>query len=436
MTSRRLSRRAILRGVGGIAVALPFLDIMRPSVSRAGLTTSPKRLIVFYTPNGFVTEPPCDSWTPSGSETTFTLNTALKPLAPYQNKLIVLEGLSLDMPDPNSPDTGHVPGMTMQLTGMPTTSQNVATGPSIDYAIAQQVGGATKLRSVTAGVQPGWCSMFYSGAQLPIAVQADPIALFNSMFADFTQPPDQLAKLRAQRKSVLDAVQDDFTRLGGLVGKDDKTRLDAHAQAIRDLEQQLTSGALTGASCSVPTKPSSIDLNTDTNVPALLKSMMDLIAMGVACDLSRVYSLMAACMSSEIVYSWLGLTTGHHTLSHSATSDTTAQGQLTQINTWHAQQFAYLLSKLEAISEGSGSALDNTVVWWTTDMRYGAHARGDMRHVLAGGAGGYFNTGRFVQAPSGHYINDLHVSLANAMGVPITTFGNPAWCQGALPNLT
>ena len=435
MRSPKLSRRAVLRGLGGIAVALPMLEIMSPRRAHAGNPTGPKRLIVFYTPNGFVTEPPYDSWTPSGSETSFTLNGSLAPLAPYQSDLIVLRGTSLDMPDPSSPDTGHVPGMTMQLTGMPTTSQNVATGPSIDSVVADQIGGATKMRAVRAGVQPGWCSMFYSGSQLPIAVEQDPVSLFDAMFGDFVQPPDELAKLRAQRKSVLDAVQDDFTRLDGLLGTDDRARLDAHAQSIRDLEQQLTSGALSGAACSVPQKPGSVTLGSDTNVPTLLKSFIDLFAMGVACDLSRVFALMTASMSSEIVYSWLGLTQGHHTLSHSATNDQTAQSQLTAINTWHAQQFAYLLSKLAAIPEGTGTALDNTVVWWTTDMRYGAHERGDMRHVLAGSAGGYFETGRFVTAAPGHYVNDLHVSLANAVGVPLTTFGNPAWCQGPLPNL-
>lgn len=436
MKSNKLSRRALLRGAGGIAIALPLLEIMRPRTLAAAPLTSPKRLVVFYTPNGFVTEAPYDSWDPTGTETSFTLGPALQPLAPYQNDLIVLENTSLDMPDPTSPDLGHVPGFTMQLTGMPTTSSYTATGPSLESVVADQIGSATKLRAVRASVQPGWCSMFYSGSQLPIATQPDPVALFDAMFSDFAQPPDQLAKLRAQRKSVLDAVQDDFTRLDGLLGKDDRSRLDAHAQAIRDLEQQLTSGTLSGAACSVPTKPGSIDLNADTNVPALLKAHMDLIAMGIACDLSRVFALQAASMSSEIVYTWLGLTQGHHTLSHSALTDQTAQSQLSSINNWHAQQFAYLLSKLKAIPEGTGSALDNTVVWWTTDMRYGAHVRANMRHVLAGSAGGYFKTGRFVTVPNGHYVNDLHVSLANAVGVPLTTFGNPSWCTGPLPGLT
>ena len=58
---RPLSRRAVLRGAGGITVGLPFLSAMlRPLRSHADTGTQ-KRLIVFFTPNGTIPE----AWRPT-----------------------------------------------------------------------------------------------------------------------------------------------------------------------------------------------------------------------------------------------------------------------------------------------------------------------------------------------------------------------------------
>jgi hypothetical protein len=53
MKTFRLSRRALLRGAGGILVGLPALEAMfEPAPARAQSTAAPKRFVVFYTPNG------------------------------------------------------------------------------------------------------------------------------------------------------------------------------------------------------------------------------------------------------------------------------------------------------------------------------------------------------------------------------------------------
>ena len=80
-----LSRRTLLRGAGGIAIALPFLDAM----SAFAQTAPKKRLVLLSSPNGSIAK----NWKPTGSETSFTLGPILAPLAAHKGDLLILDGL-------------------------------------------------------------------------------------------------------------------------------------------------------------------------------------------------------------------------------------------------------------------------------------------------------------------------------------------------------
>jgi hypothetical protein len=93
------------------------------------------------------------------------------------------------------------------------------------------------------------------------------------------------------------------------------------------------------------------------------------------------------------------------------------------------------LELLDQIPEQDGTVLDNTIVVWCNELAKGnAHNRRDMPYVIAGGTGGAFRMGRHVQY-AGDDHNNLLVSLCRAMDVQVDTFGNPAYCTGALPDL-
>src|SRR5205814_4464855 len=97
---------------------------------------------------------------------------------------------------------------------------------------------------------------------------------------------------------------------------------------------------------------------------------------------------------------------------------------------------AYLLGNLSAIPEGNGTMLDNTVILWCNELGKGnSHSRDNMHWLLAGGCGGYFKTGRYLQY-AGESHSNLLVSLANAMDVNISTFGDPGYCTGPMSKLT
>ena len=190
-----------------------------------------------------------------------------------------------------------------------------------------------------------------------------------------------------------------------------------------------------------PPEPAGAPLSQAADLPAIGKLQIDSLAAALACDLVRVATLQWTHAESNQTFPWLGINGQHHTMSHAGDQDAAAQENLTKINVWYGEQMAVLLDRLAAIPEGDGTLLDHTAVVWVIEVGKGNnHAHRDLPFVIAGSCGGAFRTGRFVDylagGGRGHPHNNLLVSLANAMGLPDTTFGDPAHCTGPLPDLT
>lgn len=445
----RISRRTLLRGAFGTAIALPFLNIMQPR-GRAS-STFPKRLLIWFTPDGSIHE----NWVPTGTTNNFTLSRILAPLQPYQSSLVVVDGLKDQVGDYSQvPGDDHQKGMGTMLTGVhllngtqqggcsTCPAAGLAGGISIDQAVANVIGTSTKFKSLELGVQSGssgvWAYSNYTAANAPLPLDNDPHSVFTRVFGDLGVDANALARLRAERKSVLDAVSDSYTALAARLGSDDKAKIDMHLSNIRDLEVRLTTpGATVGGSCAKPMDPGKLDFMNNDNFPTIGKLQMDLMVMAFACDLTRVGTIQWENSVGDVRFTWLGtgITRGHHDMSHDGDSVAQTVEWLTQINVWYSQQLAYFLGQLKKIPEGSGTMLDNTLVFWCNELARGnAHSHDPMPYLLAGGAGGALKGGRFLQY-KGESHNDLLTSIGNIMGAPMSKFGDTNFCAGPLANL-
>lgn len=434
----RITRRGILSA----ATALGAAALLPRGVARAD-NTPPKRVVFVFSANGTI----YDQWVPSGSETSFTLSTILKPLAPFQRKLVVLDGIDVKSAR-NGPGDDHMKGMGHMLTGtelLPGNTQGGAGTPagfaggiSIDQRIVKDVGTSTRFPSLELGVfvnsSDVWSRMIYAGANQPLPPMEDPVKVYARIFSSAQQSAAELAKLMKRRQSVLDHVQGTLTTLGGKVSADDRVRIQQHQESVREIERQLLAQA---AACTPPAMPMQLSLNDENNYPAVGKLQMDMLVTALACDQTRVASLQWSHSVSQIGFPFLGITQGHHDLSHKDDSDTASQDALVKINTWYAEQFAYLLGKLDAVMEPDGTTLlDNTMVVWVNELAKGnIHSHNPLPVVIAGSCQKAIRTGRYVKFAQSQPHNNLLVSIANAMGVPLTTFGNPAYCTGSLTGL-
>ena len=438
----KLHRRTFLRGLGA-TVALPMLQ----SVNAYGQSgTYPKRLLIMFSANGTVPA----RWIPSGGETDFVLSEILQPLAPHRDKLLILEGVDM-VSARNGIGDGHQKGMGHMLTGtelLPGPFQGgggagtagYAGGISVDQHIANQVGSGDSFKSLELGVQCGgsnnWSRMSYDGPDNPVPPEINPYNAFDRLFADLGSDPFGLARIRAQRQSVLDFVKDDFNSIRNKVASSDLARIDAHFDAIRSIEGRLASGNDFGVACEAPDMGAAIDPNNNDNFPVVGKLMMDMVVMAFACNLTKVASIQFSRSVSGTRFPFAGVDDRHHDLSHEGDANATAVDKLVAINRWYAEQFAYLCEQMKAIPEGDGTMLDNTVIVWCNELGKGnSHTRNNVPYVMAGSGGGHFRTGRFLQYNDDPH-NNLLVSLCNAMGVQTNTFGNPAYCTGPLAGLT
>ncbi len=409
----------------------------------AGPGTPPKRLVIIFTANGTI----YPNWAPTGTETNFTLSPILKPLAAFQNRMIVLDGINVEAARHGNGDD-HMKGMGCMLTGielLPGTTMGGAGTPagfaggiSIDQKIANAIGTSTTYKSLEFGAyvkdSDVWSRMCYSGANQPLPPMEDPLKVYQRLFSGSGLSPADLTRLLKRRQSVLDQVQGTLKTLENNVGTDDRVRVQAHLESVQQVEKQLLSQT---AACIPPVQGSPLDLNDPNNYPAVGKLQMDMLVTSLACDLTRVASMQFSHSVSQVSFPWLGIAEGHHDLSHMGDSDTVAEGKLVQINTWYASQIAYLLGKMDAVQENNGKTLlDNSLVVWMNELGKGnAHSHEPLPVVIMGGANGALKTGRYLKYPQPVLHQNLLVSLANAMDVPMTTFGNPAYCTGPLANL-
>jgi hypothetical protein len=434
--------------MGGACLALPFLDIMGgcdtgPAFTQQSRGGGPKRFLVFWTPNGTLLE----HWRPTGSEHSFELGPILAPLEPHKQDIVVLDGVDAESAY-HGPGDAHQKGTGHSLTGTELQKGNFpgdgdggftagwADGISVDQAIADAIGGGTKFGSLELGVGVEGSTVFsrisYRGPGQPLPPENDPVAAFERIFSDLGAEPKKTPKT-IERHLVLDAVAEDFERLVPKLGVADRMKLEAHLAAVRDIEMRLDSEAIIGSTCKKPVLGEVPDPMLDDNMPAIGKLQMDLLAMSLACDLTRVGSIMWTRSATDRTFPWLSIPEGHHELAHRGNKDMDAQQKLQKINTWYAEQFAYLIAKLKSIPEGDGTVLDSTLLVWVNEHSRGNnHDRDKIPYVLAGRAGGAVLPGRWLEVEGKVPHNNLWVGCMQAMGLQATTFGNPEYCSGAL----
>ena len=105
-------------------------------------------------------------------------------------------------------------------------------------------------------------------------------------------------------------------------------------------------------------------------------------------DVTRVVTCMFGREGSEQKYRMIGVNEGHHELTHHR-NDPEKIAKVRKINTYHIEQFAYLLGKLKSIPEGDGTLLDNCMIAYGSGNSDGnRHTHENLPILLAGKGGG------------------------------------------------
>jgi len=455
------TRRAVLRGTGGVAIALPLLQSLLPRGAQAAVAG--KRFVGFRTEHGGLDAANMVPG-PSVANQTAALwhnvkygsllagaqksggNTILSPVltgssAVLTDKLLgkmnVLMGFDIPM------YLGHSKGAAFgnygvsdqgpgDLRQFPTIDQVMAWSPKFYSSTA----GVTQ-RSIVAGgnqISYGWSNpMAQSGSVQKITSSGSALELFDRLFAGVTPPPPG-AVAPVKRKTVVDRLLNSYKSLrtsDRRLSMEDKRRLDDHVGALNELDRRLVqSSAPSTLTCSVK-KPASLSTPNAGRGPAgdtaYHKTLNDVVAMALGCGVSRVANINVPGIFADYSGDW------HQNVAHKHT-EAGPQAMLAASNRLTFQATVLdLAAKLDAFEDSPGvSALDNSSVQWVQEAGIFTHDQHAMTVVSFGSAGGFFKTGQFVDYRSGRvdgYKQQYGIFyrqwLANtllAMGIPASDF--------------
>ncbi len=436
----QIPRRTFLRGLGA-SLALPMLEAMAPPTrllaasAGPGASSRPLRMAFLYVPNGANMA----DWTPKQVGAEFELPSILEPLAEVKSDIQVLSGLAHQKAFANGDGAGdHARASATFLTGCQarkTAGADIHIGVSVDQVAASKVGTATRLPSLELscdkGQEAGNCDSGYSCAYqfhiswrsetTPNPVEYDPRQVFERMFG--RNRPGESAEKRALRqrydKSILDVVLNDAKNLRSGLGRTDQRKLDEYLTSVREVELRLEKADQFASKLPDYAKPTGVPKDYEEHI----RLMADLMVLAFQTDTTRIATFMLAHDGSNKSYPFIGVSDGHHDLSHHQGKEEKKQ-KIAKINRFHTSQLAYLLKKLKSTREGNGSLLDQCMIVYGSGIADGnSHAHDNLPVILAGGGGGTLQPGRHVKLQKQPMTN-LYVSMLDRMGAGVEHLGD------------
>ena len=424
VTGKAIPRRTLLRGLGA-ALALPMLDSMVPALSGARNTTAVNRFGVVYVPNGMIME----NYLPKAEGAGWEVTPTLQALEPFRDRLLILSGLN-SLPTAGRPGGPHAKATTKFLTDVspPTSETWLDAGISVDQILAQELGKRTQVASlelaIESGETAGACDVGYAcpytntiswkSANTPLPTENNPRVVFERLFGDSgsTDAKTRLGRLH-QRRSVLDSVGEELSRLQGALPAPDRTKLTEYFDAVRDIEQRIQiAEEQNNRELPVVAHPAGIPANWEDHV----KLMFDLEAIAYQCDLTRVITMMMGHEHSGMTYPQIGVPDAHHPISHHK-REPEKVAKVAKINQYHAKMFAYFLEKLRSTPDGDGTLLDHmTIIYGAGIADSDAHSSYNIPIMLAGGGAGSLKGGRHIRFKDMPLAN-LHLTLMEQLGV-------------------
>lgn len=436
MNLNPIHRRSALKQLGLSTLSLPILSQTSSLFAESENKSAPKqRLIVMFSPNGTIP----DQFWPDKTGEDFEHKTILKPLEPFHDKMLVLKNLHNKV---RGDGDNHMRGMSCLLTGIELFPGNVMGGGntpsgwpkgiSIDREICKHLQSKEDTRTrfgalhFGVGVQDTadpWTRMSYDGPNQPVTPLADPYDAYRKLYGNVRE--------KKQVRSVLDDLKGDLNKVANQLPESDRKLLIEHTKLVERMDKEYESGtSLSNLVAKPPELPEGLR-NQNDSLPQLGRLQIDMMVNSFVNDFARVATLQYTKSVGQAKMNWLEIDDKHHTLSHEPDKNKDAYDKLVRINTWFAEELAYLLKKLESTPEPGqkGSMLDHTLVIWTNELGKGnSHTLNNIPFVLAGNGFG-FRMGRSMNCENTAH-NRFLLSLAHAVGHPLETFGNPAFCQG------
>lgn len=435
-----LPRRTLLRGAGAM-VALPFLHAMAPLSATRAARDRPKRprLLAIEMVHGAAGSTAYgrarNLWSPAAEGRAFAFTPSLAALAPYRDQVTIVSNTELRPAESLSPaedgdGVDHARSSAAFLTGahpIRSAEGKIHAGASIDQIFARSLRGKTRIGSLELTVEkldeppdPIWPQGYspayrhaisWVDAQTPALPEVSPGKVFATLFGAGRGDT-------ASGASILDALVDPARRLRGDLGGEDRQRLIAHLDDIRDLERRIrdfeiaTRADPKGGAGDPPTFSDHVHI------------LGDLVRLAFASDLTRVATIKLGLDRSQRVYPESGVTTPFHAASHHRQEPERILAYA-RLNAFHVGRVADMIGRLQRTGDGEANLLDRSLVLYGSPMGDShVHAHGFLPVFLAGHADGALAGGRHLACAPGTPFADLLRTMLGLLDVPVRRVGD------------
>ena len=436
----RTTRRRFLRGVGGTALGLPWLE----GVAKArSVATSPLRMVQFYVPIGVVRRGffpgESDHIIPKGNlgnvmkslgeqdpnqsvKSLDVLTPTMQPLEALKDQISLITGM--DRQFQNGTDV-HAQCASCYLSSAKPFEVKDSAWPlarTLDHIVADHVGQQTPFKTLEFS-----CNNHTDNKE---SIYFDNISWFGTghVAPSIRDPRKMYQRLFSTHeincyKDVTSLVLNDARDLKRQLGQSDKQKLDEYFESIRAIELQLTRLEnmkldLTGIDFEEP---------TDAYLPRgdYIRLMGDLMVTALQAGLTNVATFMIGPERWDTPYMFDGLfdkPRSHHKMSH---NQTTMIDDLLKVDQFHMEQYVYLIQRMMNIQDADGATLlDNTLFTFGSGLGDGStHQYNDLPIIVAGG-GNRTTHGMHFHMSEGTPLANLWLTQAKIMGVPLDSFAD------------
>lgn len=464
-------RRGFLRGAGALALGLPLLEFTHGEALAHG-GSGQKRFITVFSHGGTVSNQGktwrhdgngghhgLDHWRPADMET-MQLGLIHAQLQPMAEKLLILEGIDNKSAIQQDQYSSGAHGIANR-TALTAADQNSdgSSGPSIDQVIAERLAASqpTPFERIHLKVHGhNYGSPYFRSANQGMGGVSDPSEAWANFFSGVAEdgtPTPEAQRVLSMRTSALDGLLESYSDAKLRVGAADRHQIEAHLDHLRALENELMNPVV----CSRPDEPG--DDGGPQNVGPL---HVQLLIAAMRCGLSNVGALEIGDLLTH--FTEAGNATGAvrgHSLGHDARDIGPTGDKASMYDDWFAEALdnrRWRMSLFKQLIEGlddpsfvepnGGTILDNSLVLYTSEFRNASgHYSYNVPVLMAGSAGGYFETGRCIDydktGPDEPFnyetdesTHNLFTSILHAFGQDDGHFGNDmATHEGPLPGL-
>ncbi|QDV40559.1 hypothetical protein Enr13x_03650 [Stieleria neptunia] len=434
------SRRTFLRGLGGAALSLPWMESLVTAGSATGV---PKRMAHFYVPIGVVRrgffpgeandiipkgnlgnvmtslgkQDPYFSVKPLGE-----LTPTMRPLERFKSKINLITGM--DRTFQQGTDVHAQCASCYLSSAEPYTIQGTAwpLDRTLDHLVADQVGKATPFPTLEFSCNSHRDNKesiyfdnisWYGTGHLAPSIR-DPRKMYHRLFS--TQEIDRY-------RDVTDLVLEDAKSLQRDLGYTDRLKFDEYFDSIRTIETQMDRLE------NMKAELAKVDFDEppEAYLPRgeYIRLMGDLMVVALQTGLTNVTTFMVGPERWDTPYMFESLfdqPRSHHQMSHNQTK---MIDDLLKVDRFHMEQYAYLIEKMDRVEQADGtSLLDNTLFTYGSGLGDGStHQYNDLPIIVAGG-GKSVQSGQHINLPEGTPLANLWLTQARMMGLDMKRFAD------------